>query len=67
MNAAQYAEKLSAVIGEGVKFINVPPEKTREGLLKSGMRPVLVDALMELMVATRWGKHDVVTAAPRAL
>lgn len=61
LNAAQYAAKLSAAIGKPVKFIDIPPDSMREGLLKSGLPAVLVDALVELMAATKAGKLDVVT------
>jgi uncharacterized protein YbjT (DUF2867 family) len=61
LSAAQYAAKLSAAIGKPVKFVDVPPEATRGGLSKSGLPPVLVDALLELLAATKAGKLDVVT------
>jgi len=61
LNAAQYAAKLSAAISKPVKFIDVPSENTRQGLLKGGLPQILVDALLELRAATKAGKLDVVT------
>jgi uncharacterized protein YbjT (DUF2867 family) len=57
-SAAQYAEKLSAALGRPVKFVDVPLEGVRIGLLKSGMPAVHADALMDLLAALRPGKLD---------
>lgn len=61
LSAAQYAAKLSSVLGKPVKFVDVPPEAARDGLLQGGMPPVYVDALMDLLTAMKAGKLDFVT------
>ena len=54
LSAEQYAKKLSAAIGKPVRFVDIPLDAMREGLLKSRMLPaVLVDALVSLMRAMR--------------
>lgn len=63
LSAAQYAAKLSSVLAKPVKFLDVPAGTARDNLLKSGMPPVYVDALMELMAAMKAGKTDVVTTS----
>ena len=62
LSAAQYAVKLSVAIGKPVKFVDVPPEASRQGMLQSGMPTVLVDALMELLAVTKAGKPDTISA-----
>jgi len=61
LSAAQYAAKLSSAIGKPVKFVDVPPEAAREGMMKSGMPAPLVDALLGILAATKTGKYDTVT------
>jgi uncharacterized protein YbjT (DUF2867 family) len=61
LNAAQYAAKLSSAIGKPVKFVDVPPEAAKDGMLKSGIPPVYVDALVDLYAAMKAGKADAVT------
>ncbi len=61
LSAAQYAAKLSGAIGKPVRFVDVPPEAARAGLLKSGGMPsVHVEALMDLLAVMKAGKLDVV-------
>jgi len=61
MNGAGYAAKLSSAIGKPVKFVDVPPEAARDGMLKSGIPTTYVDALLDLLAAMKAGKADVVT------
>jgi uncharacterized protein YbjT (DUF2867 family) len=61
MNAAQYAAKLSSAIGKPVKFVDVPPEAAKDGMLKSGIPAPYVDALLDLLAAMKAGKADAVT------
>jgi uncharacterized protein YbjT (DUF2867 family) len=61
LSAAGYAAKLSAVLGRPVKFVDVPPEAAREGMLKSGIPPVYVDAILDLFAFIKAGKVDLVT------
>ena len=61
MNAAQYAAVLSSVLGKPVKFVDVPPEAARDAMLKIGIPPAYVDAILDLYAAMKSGKADVVT------
>lgn len=61
MNAAQYAAKLSSAIGKPVKFVDVPPEAAKDGMLKSGIPAQYVEALLDLLAAMKAGKADGVT------
>ena len=60
MSAAQYAATLSSAIGKPVRFVDVPADGMRQGLVKSGLPSVLIDALMDLMATIKSGKLDVV-------
>ncbi len=61
LSAAGYASKLAAVLGRPVKFVDVPPEAARDGMLKSGIPAGYVDALLNLLSAMKAGKADAVT------
>jgi uncharacterized protein YbjT (DUF2867 family) len=61
MSAAQYAAKLSSVLGKPVKFVDVPPETAKENMLKMGIPPAYVDALLDLFAFMKAGKANVVT------
>jgi uncharacterized protein YbjT (DUF2867 family) len=66
-SAAEYAATLSAVLGKTVTFVDVPAETAREGMLKSGLVPVYVDALMDLLANMKAGKMEVVTDTVTAI
>ncbi len=61
LNGAGYAAKLSAVLGKPVKFVDVPPEAAKDNMLKSGIPPAYVEALLQLFAAIKAGKADFVT------
>ena len=61
LSGAQYAAKLSSVLGEPVKFVDVPLEAARDQILRTGIPPAYVDAILDLFAAMRSGKADVVT------
>jgi uncharacterized protein YbjT (DUF2867 family) len=61
MDAAGYAAVLSRVLGRPVRFVDVPPEAAREGMARTGLPPVFVDALMELNAAMKAGRLAAVT------
>lgn len=61
MNGAEYAEVLSKVLGKPVKFVDVPREAAKEGMLMTGMPEEYAEAVMNLMGAMRAGHGDVVT------
>jgi len=52
---------LSKVLGKPVKFVDVPREAAKEGMLMTGMPEEYAEAVMNLMGAMRAGHGDVVT------
>ena len=55
LSQAQVAEKLSAATGKAVRYVDVPPEAAREGMLGRGMPEWLVGAMVEVMASIRKG------------
>lgn len=45
----EVAEKFSAVLGKEVRYIDVPMEAARQGMLDAGMQAWLADAIVELL------------------
>ncbi len=67
LSAAGYAQKISAAIGKPVKFVDVPPEAAKDGMLKSGMPAGYVDALLDLLAAMKANKADFVAKDTEAV
>lgn len=61
LSGGDYATKLSAALGKPVKFVDVPPEAAKDGMLQSGIPAAYVDALLELMAVMKAGHTNVVT------
>jgi uncharacterized protein YbjT (DUF2867 family) len=57
---AQQAATLSKAIGKPVKYVDVPPEAARQGMLSAGMPPAYVEALVDLSAFLKANKADVV-------
>jgi uncharacterized protein YbjT (DUF2867 family) len=57
----QIAEKISAVTGKPVKYVNVTPEDAKKAMLGAGMPEWFADALNELHGIVRQGYGAVVT------
>lgn len=55
------ASKLSAAVGKPVKFVDVPPEAAKQGMLQGGLPAGYVDALLDLLAAMKAGHADAVT------
>lgn len=55
LSGAEQVAKISEAIGKPLKFVDVPESAARDGMLKSGMPEVMVNALMELMGIVRAG------------
>src|SRR5437588_11438650 len=51
LSGAEYAERLSAALRKQVKFVDIPPDIARDNLLRTGVPPVYVDALTDLLAA----------------
>lgn len=56
LSQAQIAEKLSAATGKPIQYVDLPPETAREGMLKAGLPPRLVEGLSQLVGAVRAGR-----------
>ena len=61
LSGAGYAATLSSVLGKPVKFVDVPPDAAKDGMLKSGIPSAYVDALLDLFAAMKAGKAEAVT------
>jgi len=67
LTMAEVAEKLSAVTGKTIRYVNVAPEEARKAQLAAGMPPYLADALVELFAERRKGKEAQVSAMAQTL
>ena len=54
----EVAEKLSAVTGKTIRYVNVDPEEAKQAQLARGLPPYLVDGLVELFAERRKGKES---------
>jgi uncharacterized protein YbjT (DUF2867 family) len=63
ITTGEQVAKISAAIGRPLRFVDVPPEAARDGMLEAGMHPLLVDALLELMARVRAGHGATVSTA----
>src|SRR5215472_14627222 len=61
LSMAEVAERLSAVLGKRIRYVNVAPEEARQANLSRGMPPYLADALFELFAERRKGKESQVS------
>jgi uncharacterized protein YbjT (DUF2867 family) len=60
---AQVAETFSRVLGKPVKYVDLPPEQTKQAMLGMGMPAWLVDALLVLAAILAAGGGARVTDA----
>ena len=58
LTMAEVAEKLSAVVGKSIRYVDVPPEEAKAARLAAGMPPYLADGLDELFAERRKGKES---------
>src|SRR5258708_5141150 len=57
LTMAEVAEKLSAVAGKPIRYVNVAPEDAKKAQLAAGASAYLADALAELFAERRKGKE----------
>jgi len=62
LTMAEVAEKLSAVAGKSIRYVDVPPEEAKAARLAAGIPPYLADGLDELFAERRNGKESKVWA-----
>jgi len=67
LSMAEVAEKLSAVTGKPIRYVDVAPEDARKTQLAAGIPPYLADALVELFAERRKGKEATVSPAVQTL
>jgi len=63
LSTGEQVAKIGAAIARPLRFVDVPPQAARDGMLKAGMHPLLVDALLELMAAVRTGHGATISPA----
>jgi uncharacterized protein YbjT (DUF2867 family) len=63
LTMAEVADKLSAVTGKPIRYVNVAPEDAKKAQLAAGVSPYLADALAELFAERREGKEANVSPA----
>jgi len=63
LTMAEVAEKLSAVTGKHIRYMNVAPEDAKKAQLAAGVSPYIADALAELFAERRKGKEANVSPA----
>ncbi len=61
LSGNDFAAKFSSVLGTPVKFVDVPPQAARDGMLNAGLPPVLVDAISDLYAAMKEDTIKLVT------
>jgi uncharacterized protein YbjT (DUF2867 family) len=67
LTMTEVAERLSAVTGKTIKYINVPPEDAKKAQLAAGVPPYIADALFELFAERRKGKESQVSPVAETL
>jgi uncharacterized protein YbjT (DUF2867 family) len=63
LTMAEVAEKLSAVTGRPIHYVNVAPEDAKRAQLAAGVSPYIAEALAELFAERRKGKEANVSPA----
>jgi len=61
ISISDVAEALSKVLGKEVKYVDVPPEAAKEGMLGAGIPEWIADGIIEGSVATSEGLEDFTT------
>jgi len=61
LSFAEAAERISAATGRNIRYLDVPPEAARQGMLSSGMPEWQVDVSLALLAAVREGALDAIT------
>jgi uncharacterized protein YbjT (DUF2867 family) len=62
LTMAEVAERLSAVVGKTIRYVNIAPDDAKKAARANGVPPYLADALVELFAERRRGKEANVSA-----
>jgi uncharacterized protein YbjT (DUF2867 family) len=65
VSGREQVEAISAALGKPIKVVAVPEESAKAAMLKSGMSPIMVDAVMELIRVGAAGGGGGVTSTVR--
>jgi uncharacterized protein YbjT (DUF2867 family) len=65
LTAAEQIDIIGAALGKTLRYVEVPDEGARAGMLKAGMPEVLADALLELIRLARTGREPATTTTVR--
>jgi uncharacterized protein YbjT (DUF2867 family) len=65
MTAAEQVAAIGAALEKELRFVSVPMEGARAGMLKSGMSDVMADAILQLISAGTDGRDAAVTSTIR--
>lgn len=49
LSPRQQVETIAKALGKALRFVEIPVEKAKAGMLKSGMPEIMADAILELM------------------
>jgi uncharacterized protein YbjT (DUF2867 family) len=60
LTMAEVADRLSSVLGQPVRYVNVAPQEKRQALLAAGAPPAFADAMDELFGERRRGSESTV-------
>jgi uncharacterized protein YbjT (DUF2867 family) len=67
LSMTEVAEKLSAVTGKRIQYVNVAPDAAKTAQLAAGVPPYIADALAELFAERRKGKESQVSPMVRMI
>lgn len=67
VSGSDIASAISDVTGRSIRYVDVPEEAARQGMLEAGMPPDMVDAVLDWYAATKSGRTRVVTDTVREL
>ena len=63
----QVASEIGQATGRTIRYVDVPEDATRQGMLGHGVPPIVVEPLMELFASCKAGRHAAVTPTFREL
>lgn len=67
ITAGQIASVISELTGRSIRYIDMPEEAMRQGMLAQGLPSMMADSVLDLLAANKAGRTGVVTDAVREL
>jgi uncharacterized protein YbjT (DUF2867 family) len=65
MSVREQVEKIGRALGKPLRFVEVPEEGARRGMMSSGMPEMMADAILELVRASTRPSESLVTTTVR--